>query len=73
MCTGTTTNILGKAIKDYSPHHEPFQYYASTANPQHLPPTSVAAIGHQDQANHQYDLSDFDTALSSGKLPSDDR
>ena len=24
--------------KDYIPHHEPFQYYASTANPQHLPP-----------------------------------
>ena len=24
---------------DYIPHHEPFQYYASTANPHHLPPT----------------------------------
>ena len=23
---------------DYSPHHKPFQYYASTANPHHLPP-----------------------------------
>ena len=21
---------------DYIPHHEPFQYYASTANPHHL-------------------------------------
>ena len=33
-------------VTDYLPHHEPFQYYASTANPHHLPPTSVAAIGH---------------------------
>ena len=30
---------------DYIPHHEPFQYYASTANPHHLPPASLAAIG----------------------------
>lgn len=54
---------------DYIPHHEPFQYYASTANPHHLPPTSVAMIGHTDQANHQYDVSDFDTALAAGNLP----
>ena len=26
---------------DYVPHHNPFQYFASTANPRHLPPTSV--------------------------------
>ena len=55
--------------KDYSPHHEPFQYYASTANPPHLPPTSIATIGHQDQANHQYDLKDFWAAADSGNLP----
>jgi phospholipase C len=54
---------------DYIPHHEPFQYYASTANPHHLPPTSVAAIGTSDQANHQYDTSDFDDALAAGNLP----
>ena len=40
----------------------PFQYFASTANPHHLPPSSDAAIGHDDQANHQYDLADFWTA-----------
>ncbi len=56
-------------MKDYSPHHEPFQYYASTANPRHLPPTSIAAIGQQDQANHQYDLKDFWAAATHGKLP----
>src|SRR5215831_848078 len=27
---------------DYIPHHEPFQYYASTANPHHLPPASLS-------------------------------
>jgi phospholipase C len=54
---------------DYIPHHEPFQYYASTANPHHQPPSSAAAIGHSDQANHQYDLSDFWAAASAGHIP----
>ncbi|MDQ6839130.1 MAG: phospholipase, partial [Actinomycetota bacterium] len=25
-CTGTHQNVLGHTVKDYSPHHEPFQY-----------------------------------------------
>jgi phospholipase C len=54
---------------DYIPHHEPFQYYKQTANPHHLPPTSVAMIGKTDQANHQYDTSDFFAALAAGNLP----
>jgi phospholipase C len=54
---------------DYNPHHSPFQYYASTRNPHHLPPSSVAMIGRTDQANHQYDLLDFYAALHSGNLP----
>ncbi|HET7523850.1 MAG TPA: alkaline phosphatase family protein, partial [Acidimicrobiales bacterium] len=60
---------------DYIAHHEPFQYYASTANPHHLSPTSVSAIGIDtqtfvngvpqfDKANHQYDMSDFDALVS---------
>jgi phospholipase C len=60
---------------DYIPHHEPFQYYASTANPHHLPPASLNAIGTDTQtitggvpqfntANHQYDTSDFDSLVS---------
>jgi phospholipase C len=69
ICTEKHTNIAGESINDYSPHHEPFQYYASTANPQHLPPSSVAAIGHSDQANHQYDIRDFWAAADSGNLP----
>src|SRR6266567_5349750 len=55
VCGSKHANIGGAQITDYSPHHEPFQYYRSTANPKHLPPSSEAAIGHTDQANHQYD------------------
>ncbi|MDT5230581.1 MAG: phospholipase [Mycobacterium sp.] len=54
---------------DYIAHHEPFQYYPSTANPHHPPPTSVDMIGHADRANHQYDLSDFWAAADAGHLP----
>jgi phospholipase C len=70
---------------DYIPHHEPFQYYAATANPHHLPPASLSAIGTDTQtitsgtpqfntANHQYDTSDFDAlvgAISHGYLSPD--
>lgn len=59
ICDSTHKNIANKNQKDYSAHHEPFQYYKSTANPHHLPPTSIAMIGRTDQANHQYDSSDF--------------
>jgi phospholipase C len=62
---------------DYIPHHQPFQYYASTANPSHARPSSVAAIGSSletdgmtpEPANHQYDSHDFFDALSAGNLP----
>jgi phospholipase C len=69
VCGAASINLLGKTVKDYSPHHEPFEYYQQTANPHHLPPSSVDAIGHDDQANHQYDLADFDAALANGRLP----
>ncbi|GAA1679000.1 alkaline phosphatase family protein [Fodinicola feengrottensis] len=69
VCGATHTNVGGNSVVDYSAHHEPFQYYQSTSNPQHLPPSSVAAIGSTDQANHQYDLSDFDQAVASRHLP----
>ena len=58
QCTGT-----------YNPHYAPFQYYAATANPHHLPPGSVGSIGLTDQANHQYAISDFWNALANGNLP----
>jgi phospholipase C len=68
-CVTSHIGSDGKPKGDYIPHHQPFQYYASTSNPHHLPPSSVAAIGHTDQANHQYDLSDFWDAVAAGNLP----
>jgi phospholipase C len=51
---------------DYIPHHQPFQYWASTANPNHNRPTPGVAIGAKDAAgaNHQYDTADFNAALT---------
>jgi phospholipase C len=69
ICSEAHANIGGATVTDYIPHHDPFQFYASTANPEHLPPTSVAVIGRQDQANHQYGLGDFWAAADSGHLP----
>src|SRR5579883_1903436 len=69
VCGSSHQNIGGATITDYIQHHEPFQYYQSTANPHHLPPSSVAMIGHTDQANHQYDLTNFWQAADSGHLP----
>jgi phospholipase C len=55
---------------DYSPHREPFQYYPSTANPTHVRPASVAAIGKDgDKTNHQYDLHDFIDAVNGDNMP----
>src|SRR6201999_4353383 len=64
VCGATSNNIAGISNAEYSPHHNPFQYYASTANPDHLAPNSLKDIGYTDQANHQYDLSLFADALS---------
>jgi phospholipase C len=69
ICSETHTNVGGTTVNDYSPHHEPFEYYASTANPMHRPPTSVAMIGHTDRAKHQYDIADFWAAANAGNLP----
>jgi phospholipase C len=81
---GDTTQTAPWGWKDdYIAHHEPFQYYASTANPHHLAPVSLSAIGSDTQsyvagqpqfntANHNYDTSDFDqlvAAINAGKLP----
>ena len=80
-CMRSTPNIVagygGVAMNDYVEHHQPFQYYLSTANLTHARPSSTWAIGHtyeqdgvtKDPANHQYDTDDFFTALSDGNLP----
>ena len=69
-CARSTTSTITLSKKaDYIPHHQPFQYYASTANPLHTRPGSPAEIGHAGPANHQYDTADFFAALSAGNLP----
>jgi phospholipase C len=70
VCGSEHENIGGNEVADYSPHHNPFEYYASTANPAHLPPSSERAVGHTDRANHEYDLSWFYQTLHDGNMPS---
>ncbi|HUA85260.1 MAG TPA: alkaline phosphatase family protein [Bryobacteraceae bacterium] len=65
----TVSPITGLTEGDYVEHHQPFQYYASTRNPSHTRPTSIAMIGQAgDAANHQYDSHDFFDALAAGNL-----
>jgi phospholipase C len=66
-----TSAITKQTSVDYIPHHEAFQYYASTANPAHARPTSVQAIGHASDGNtqHQYDIHDFYDAVAAGNFP----
>jgi phospholipase C len=69
VCGQSHTNVGGATITDYSPHHNPFEYYASTANIHHTAPASLSEVGHGGQANHQYDLSYLYQAISADKLP----
>ena len=69
-CKRSTTSVVTATNKaDYIPHHEPFQYYKSTANPTHARPTSVTSVGQTDAANHQYDVHDFYDAIMAGNYP----
>lgn len=73
----TYSPVVHEVITDYISHHNWFQYYASTANPTHARPGSLAAIGHtlsadgktRDPANHEYDLEDFKAVVAAGHLP----
>jgi phospholipase C len=73
----TVPGGTGKGATDYIPHHQPFQYFASTENPTHARPKSVASIGHTlipgtatpDPANHQYDIADFFDVLVARNVP----
>jgi phospholipase C len=76
----TVSTNTSRTVTDYIPHHAWFQYYASTANPQHTRPSSTAMIGHTETTldaagsttpvHHQYDYNDFVTAVSAGNYPS---
>ncbi len=73
----TYSEVVHAKVKDYIPHHDWFQYYASTANPTHARPASLKDIGYSfdadhrpDPANHQYGLKDFFAAVKAGDFPS---
>jgi phospholipase C len=78
-CNRNTPGTQGnyETDPDYIQHHQPFQYYKTTQNLKHLRPSSELAIGYTnipgtsnpDPANHEYDTSDFFTALSLNNLP----
>jgi len=69
-CKRSTTSLVTNTNKaDYIPHHEPFQYYKSTANLTHARPYSVTSVGTTDAANHQYDMHDFYDAVLAGNYP----
>lgn len=72
----TDSHVVRMKVADYIPHHNWFQYYASTANPRHARPAapddigySFAADGTPDPANHEYDLQDFYAAVKAGDFP----
>ncbi len=68
-CSASHTGVTGLTSTDYIPHHAWFQYWQSTLNPNHVGPSSPAMIGQTDQANHEYDLSQFFVALQNHNLP----
>jgi len=76
-CTTSHENIGGAYVQDYVEHHDPFEFYESTANPDHVSPSSISQVGLSDPSgtpldeavNHQYDLSLFHQALIQGYLP----
>ncbi len=77
-CTrSTVSQVVGAGTADYIPHHNWFQYFASTANPTHARPKTMLSIGYSfdhngaaDPANHEYDLKDFYAAVGAGNFPS---
>jgi len=67
-CNRSSTGLAG-TTKDYIPHHAWFEYFTSTANPNHTRPASIAEIGHSGPANHEYDLEDFFAAVQEDNFP----
>jgi phospholipase C len=77
VCGTSHKNIGNASVADYVQHHEPFEFYESTANPDHVAPSSLEQVGYSDPAgtklgqavNHQYDLSWFNRAVTEGNMP----
>jgi phospholipase C len=76
-CARSTTSAITNVKKaDYVAHHNWFQYFPSTANPTHARPAALTNIGYTfaanssvDPANHEYDLTDFYSAVAAGDYP----
>jgi phospholipase C len=68
LCTRSHSGSDGNPIIDYD-DPDPFEYYKSTSNQHHLPPTSVAMVGRTDRANHNYDITDYFAAAETGHAP----
>jgi len=69
--TGTTGANPWGVEDNYSAHYDAFQFYASTANPHHLAPTSLDVVGTDtatpgefNTANHNYDTSVFNDLVA---------
>jgi phospholipase C len=77
VCATSHKNIGGASVTDYVQHHEPFEFYESTANPDHVAPSSLEEVGYSDPpgtklseaVDHQYDLSWFNKAVTEGNMP----
>lgn len=67
-CNRSSTGLAG-TTNDYVPHHSFLGYWASTSNPNHTRPKSIAEVGHNGPANHNYDLDDFYNAVRAGNFP----
>src|SRR5215472_3677796 len=64
ICNERHANVGGNSSVDYNPHHEPFQYYAATANPINLPQVSyLKAADYQDGHAGYSDPNDEQTFL----------
>jgi phospholipase C len=65
------SDVTRQSPQDYTAFLNPFQFYASTANPLHARPSDVSVIGKLEDrsANHQYDIRDFFSALAAGNFP----
>jgi len=68
-CNRSSTSTISGTTNDYIPHHSFFGYWASTANPLHTRPKSIAEIGNKGPANHNYDIDDFVNAVQHGNFP----